>query len=78
MRGAKSSHSAYDLLDELRGKYPKIAPPTVYRALAALIESGQVHRLESLNAYVACQREDSSSTINIFDLQRLRGRSGEF
>ena len=58
MRGAKSSHSAYDLLDELREKYPKIAPPTVYRALAALIESGQVHRLESLNAYVACQRED--------------------
>ena len=58
MRGAKSSHSAYDLLDELRGKYPKMAPPTVYRALAALIESGQVHRLESLNAYVACQCED--------------------
>ena len=57
MRGEKSSHSAYDLLDELRWKFPKIAPPTVYRALAALTERGQVHRLESLNAYIACQCE---------------------
>ena len=58
MRGEKSSLSAYDLLDELREKYPKIAPPTVYRALAALTERGQVHRLESLNAYIARQCED--------------------
>ena len=58
MRTEKSAHSAYDLLDELREKYSKIAPPTVYRALAALIERGQVHRLESLNAYIACQCED--------------------
>ena len=30
--------SAYDVLDQLRHEYPKIAPPTVYRALHALIE----------------------------------------
>jgi Fur family zinc uptake transcriptional regulator len=29
----------------------------VYRALATLGERGQIHRLESLNAYVACQSE---------------------
>ena len=47
--------SAYDVLAELRQFNPKIAPPTVYRALAALSKQGQVHRLESINAFVACQ-----------------------
>ena len=49
-----SALSAYDVLDQLRHEYPKIAPPTVYRALHALIEKGGVHRVESLNAFVAC------------------------
>ena len=50
-------HSAYELLDLLRGTNPKTAPPTIYRALASLIKEGRVHRLESLNAYVACRCE---------------------
>ena len=57
LRDSKSPHAAYTLLDRLQETYPKIAPPTVYRALAALVERGQIHRLESLNAYVACQSE---------------------
>ena len=57
LRDSRSPHSAYTLLDRLQETYPKIAPPTVYRALAALGERGQIHRLESLNAYVACQSE---------------------
>ena len=57
LRDCKSPHSAYDLLESLKDIYPKIAPPTVYRALAALVERGQIHRLESLNAYIACQSE---------------------
>lgn len=47
--------SAYDVLGELREVNPKIAPPTIYRVLAALTERGHVHRLESLNAFIACQ-----------------------
>lgn len=47
--------SAYDVLGELRQFNPKIAPPTVYRSLAALTERGQIHRIESLNAYIACR-----------------------
>ena len=47
--------SAYNILDELRVTNPKIAPPTIYQALAALTERGHVHRLESLKAYIACQ-----------------------
>ncbi|WP_424943266.1 transcriptional repressor [Aliiroseovarius crassostreae] len=47
--------SAYDIQDMLRSSHPKIAPPTVYRALSSLMGKGHVHRLESLNAFVACQ-----------------------
>ena len=47
--------SAYDILDVLRRGRPKLAPPTIYRALSALVAQGRVHRLESLNAFVACQ-----------------------
>jgi Fur family zinc uptake transcriptional regulator len=45
--------SAYALLDALRGEGLR-APPQVYRALDKLVEAGLVHRIESLNAFVAC------------------------
>lgn len=51
--------SAYDVLEMLRKTNPKIAPTTIYRALKALAERGYVHRLESLNAFVACQSKDA-------------------
>jgi Fur family zinc uptake transcriptional regulator len=47
--------TAYQLLDALRAEMPKLAPPTIYRALAALTKTQRVHRIESLNAYVACR-----------------------
>lgn len=58
LSGADSPMSAYDVLGKLRAQNPKIAPTTVYRALNALNEKGLVHRLESLNAYMACRCED--------------------
>jgi Fur family zinc uptake transcriptional regulator len=45
--------SAYTILDALRDAGLR-APLQVYRALDKLVESGMVHRLESLNAFVAC------------------------
>jgi Fur family transcriptional regulator, zinc uptake regulator len=45
--------SAYELIDQLRDR-ATLAPQTVYRALDRLIASGSAHRLESLNAFVAC------------------------
>jgi Fur family transcriptional regulator, zinc uptake regulator len=44
---------AYDLLANLDGE-GSAKPPTVYRALDFLQESGLAHKIESLNAYVAC------------------------
>lgn len=45
--------SAYTILDRLRDHGFR-APLQVYRALEKLVESGLVHRLESINAFVAC------------------------
>lgn len=45
---------AYQVLNELaKGGFGE-KPPQVYRALAFLIQQGFAHKLERLNAYVAC------------------------
>lgn len=49
---------AYDIMEALRAKQPRIAPPTVYRALDFLRAEGLIHKLESLHAYVGCQHPD--------------------
>lgn len=56
--------SAYTILDQLRDDGFR-APLQVYRALDKLVEFGLVHRLESLNAFVACRHPgcDSHETI---------------
>ena len=48
-----SPMTAYDLLDRLRDDGLR-APPQIYRALEKLTERGLAHRLESINAFVAC------------------------
>lgn len=44
---------AYDLLANLDGE-GAAKPPTIYRALDFLQAMGLAHKIESLNAYVAC------------------------
>ena len=53
--------SAYMILDELRGSGFR-APLQVYRALEKLIGMGRVHRLESLNAFIACSHMSCEKT----------------
>ena len=50
---AQGPMSAYSILDDLRA-YGFKAPLQVYRALEKLTELGVVHRLESLNSFIAC------------------------
>jgi Fur family zinc uptake transcriptional regulator len=45
---------AYDLLDEIKPEHGAAKPPTVYRALDFLVRLGLAHRIESQNAFVAC------------------------
>ncbi len=47
---------AYDLLPRFHAGGRAAKPPTVYRALEFLERHGLAHRIESLNAYVACRR----------------------
>ena len=47
---------AYDLIAAFGAAGEAAKPPTVYRALEFLERLGFAHRLESLNAYVACRR----------------------
>jgi len=51
---SKTPVKAYDLLDQLRPEFGSPKPPTVYRALDFLSGLGLVHRVEALNAYIAC------------------------
>jgi Fur family transcriptional regulator, zinc uptake regulator len=52
---AKGPAKAYDLLDGLKSHDGAAAkPPTIYRALEFLTRLGLAHRVESLNAFVAC------------------------
>lgn len=44
---------AYDLLEHI-GEDGAAKPPSVYRSLDFLLEMGLAHKIESLNAYVAC------------------------
>ncbi len=53
LTGSEAPMSAYVILDRLRDHGFK-APLQVYRALEKLTEAGLVHRLETMNAYVAC------------------------
>lgn len=50
---AGKPQSAYTLLDTLREEGFRV-PLQVYRALNSLTRAGLVHKLESINAFVAC------------------------
>jgi len=46
--------SAYELLARLEPVGMR-APQTIYRALDSLVTAGLVHRIKSLNAFIACR-----------------------
>lgn len=56
--GSDQPLGAYDIMEQLRSQQPRIAPPTVYRALEFLLTEGLIHKLESLHAFVGCQHPD--------------------
>lgn len=52
---------AYDLLERVRDEGTgAAAPPTVYRALDFLLANGFIHKLESVNAFVACHHPNAA------------------
>lgn len=70
--------SAYTLLDQLRDHGFR-APLQVYRALDILVKGGLVHRLESLNAFVACaEPHDHDHSMTAFAICDNCGQVAEF
>ncbi|MGC1496618.1 MAG: transcriptional repressor [Sulfitobacter sp.] len=53
--------TAYAILDEMKLGEPGLAPPTIYRTLAALTEQGRAHKLESIKAFVPCRCDHAAS-----------------
>ena len=55
LQQAQEPVKAYDILDALRGKSSKaLTPASIYRTLEFLLDQGLVHKVGSLNAFVAC------------------------
>lgn len=69
--------SAYELIEELRSK-ASLAPQTVYRSLDRLIAEGQAHRLELLNAFVACRHSSHEGETAVFAICNDCGTVSEF
>ena len=53
---------AYDILEMLRTEGHAAQPPVAYRALDFLVSHGFVHKIERLNAFIACAHPDDSHT----------------
>ena len=51
---AHAALGAYDVLARLSAEGLGSQPPVAYRALSFLVEQGFAHRIERLNAFVAC------------------------
>jgi|SRR5690625_467695 len=70
--------SAYALLDDLRDSGFRV-PLQVYRALNALIKAGLVHKLESINAFIACtHRHPHKHGLAAFTICDECGQANEF
>ncbi len=60
---------AYELLERMRGGPGASAPPTVYRALDFLLGQGFIHRLASINAFLACHHPKAGHVAPILICQ---------
>lgn len=74
---------AYELIEKFYEDGPA-KPPTVYRSLAFLEQLGLIHRIESLNAYVACSHTDEAHAAGFLlceccgHSEELSGLSADF
>ena len=59
LRGHRAM-GAYELLDRLHDAGFGAQPPVAYRALDFLVANGFVHKIEQLNAFIACAHPGAS------------------
>ena len=63
---AKQPMGAYQVLKSLSSREEQIKPPTVYRAIEFWLKHGFIHRIESMNAYIACCEHFQHNNFCIF------------
>jgi len=74
-----SSHKAtgaYDVLEIMAEQGQRSAPITVYRALDFLMSAGLVHRISSLNAFIACHHTHGLNPVQLL-ICKACGEVGE-
>ncbi|OAJ33719.1 transcriptional repressor [Piscirickettsia salmonis] len=63
---AQSPIGAYALLEALQHYQANAKPPTIYRALDFLLDHQFIHRINSLNAYIACAHPEQTHSPYFF------------
>ncbi|WP_019223933.1 Fur family transcriptional regulator [Bartonella rattaustraliani] len=77
LKNAKKPLSAYAILDNLREEGFR-APLQVYRALEKLVQLKCIHRLESVNAFMACLHpENCQHELTTFTICENCGKVNE-
>ena len=74
-----SSHKAtgaYDILEMMAKQGQRAAPITVYRALDFLMSVGLVHKISSLNAFIACHHNHGPNPAQLL-ICKICGAVGE-
>jgi len=80
---SKTPLGAYDILDQLGQNIDNPKPPTAYRAIDFWREHGFVHKIESLNVYIACCGDHTHSDTHFLvcddckSVQELHHHKGE-
>lgn len=70
LRKSKTPLSAYDILEKVN-KFGIKSSPIVYRALEALMKNGKAHKINELNAFVACACEaDHHHALSVLTICR--------
>jgi Fur family transcriptional regulator, zinc uptake regulator len=78
LAAAPRAMGAYDLIDALANLgHKRLAPISIYRALDFLMEAGLAHKIESLNAFVACPHLHGRDDMVVFLICDSCGRVEE-
>jgi len=60
--GQHRAIGAYDILEQLAAEGLNAQPPVAYRALDFLVSNGFAHKVQRLNAYIACTHPGAAHT----------------
>jgi Fur family zinc uptake transcriptional regulator len=75
--GSHSPVGAYEIVERLSKNGEAVPPMSVYRALDFLVTERLVHRIESKNAYLACNHGHDGSEVVMFLLCERCGTVAE-